>query len=161
MPHSIHFFLDLVTAHVWDDTVFLHHEAVEHVLATAPMDYYTQKIKHSHLHTLGWANLGFPEYQDAFPHEKYTLGFAGRGPTFYINTVDNSHIHGPGGQGHHLLPRDGDPCFGKVVEGHDVVDALVAFGLQEAKSTTSDGDNEHAWTHIVSVELLPSRDGRY
>jgi cyclophilin family peptidyl-prolyl cis-trans isomerase len=157
MPHSVHFFLDLVAAHVWDHTVFLHHEDVDHVMATAPIDYYTQKVKFMHLHTLGWANLGFPEYHEDFPHEKYTLGFAGQGPTFYINTMDNARIHGPGGQGHHLLPQDADPCFGKVVEGQDVVDALGAFGLQEVKSSSSSSawyDGDHAWTHIVSVEIL-------
>ena len=128
------------------------------MLATAPVDYFTGNVKHAQLLDLGWGSLGFPEYDSDHPHEKYTLGFAGQGPTFYINTFDNTYIHGPGGQGHHLLPRDADPCFGKVVEGHDVVDALVAFGMQQAKDSSASpaAKDEHTWTHIVSVEILSS-----
>ncbi len=37
-------------------------------------------------------------YFDSYPHEKYTLGFAGRGGgnAFYINTENNTMTHGPG-----------------------------------------------------------------
>lgn len=167
LPHSLYFFLDLVAAHTWDDTVFLHHMA--HVMATAPIDYFTQKIKHSHFYSLGWNSLGFPEHSDEFKHEKYTLGFAGQGPTFYINTVDNSYVHGQGSQNHHLLPYDADPCFGKVVEGFDVVDDIAKLGRQhhqltEQQATTirqKDGKDvesweqaQRSWTHITSVQLI-------
>lgn len=167
LPHSIYFFLDLVTSHTWDDTVFLHHMA--HVMATAPIDYYTQKVKHNHFYSLGWANLGFPEHSDDYKHDKYTLGFAGQGPTFYINTVDNSYIHGPGSQDHHLLPYDADPCFGKVVEGFDVVDDIAklgralhqetelqaaAIGQKDEKGVESWDEARRSWTHITSVQLI-------
>lgn len=170
MPHSVHFFLDLVSAKVWDDTVFLYHQDYEHVLATAPIDYYTKKIKFSHLYTLGWASLGFPEYDEKFPHEKYTLGFSGQGPTFFVNTLDNSQFHGIGSQGHHILPQDADPCFGKVIQGQNVIDELVAFGTdinepgdqKESKRESNEevqlkngGDRDHKWIRIVSVELVP------
>lgn len=159
MPTSNHFFLDMVTAGIWDNTIFLHHEEVSHVIAAAPVDSVTQKVKHNQLSYLGWIGIGFPEYTDQFPHKKYTLGFAGQGPTFYINTMDNENDHGPGGQqGHHLLPNDADPCFAKVVEGFEVVDDLVRLGLIQ-KKTEGNGshpwaDDVHTWTHIVSAKLL-------
>ena len=56
------------------------------------------------------------------PHERLTLGFAGRpgGPEFYISTVDNVRNHGPGSQG---SKTEADSCFAKVVSGADVVEA--------------------------------------
>ena len=64
--------------------------------------------------------LAFQEYDAAFPHEKFTLGFAGRpgGPEFYISTVSNVANHGPGSQGSRT---EADSCFAKVVAGFDVV----------------------------------------
>jgi hypothetical protein len=157
MPASIHLFLDMVTAGIWDNTIFLHNEEVEHVIAAAPVDYATQKLKHSQISNLGWIGLGFPEYSDRFPHTQYTIGFAGQGPTFYINTMDNSESHGPGGQGHHQLPDDAAPCFAKVVGGFEVVDDLVRLGLNQKETTMGShpwADDGHTWTRIVSVELL-------
>ena len=63
------------------------------------------------------------EYDARFPHEKYTLGFAGRpgGPEFYISTVDNVANHGPGSQG---SKTEADSCFAKVVGGFDVVERM-------------------------------------
>ena len=54
------------------------------------------------------------------------------GPSFYINTVDNSEIHGPGGQptdddvGSIGGSRSGsaDPCFGRIVSGYDVIQRI-------------------------------------
>ncbi|GAX29543.1 hypothetical protein FisN_36Hh037 [Fistulifera solaris] len=170
LPHTVYFFLDLVTSHTWDDTVFLHH--MNHVMATAPIDYYTQKVKHSHFYSLGWATLGFPEQAKEYKHNKYTLGFSGQGPTFYINTIDNSYVHGPGSQRHHLLPEDADPCFGKVIEGFDVVDAIVDLGRKRHLETEhvvagteqiveteveSWPEAQRSWTHIISVQLIDNQ----
>jgi len=160
MPHSILFFLDMVHNKLWDNTVFLHHEDTDHVMAAAPIDYNTQRIKHLQLNQLGWIGLGFPEYTPQYPHVKYTLGFSGQGPTFYINTVDNTAQHGPGGQGHHLLKStDADPCFAKVVVGQDTVDEMIRLGAKQKQSGGAIGnhpwtDEEHTWTHIVSVEIV-------
>lgn len=158
MPHSIHLFLDMVDSKVWDDTVFLHHEKVEHVLAAAPIDHESHLIKISQLHELGWDGLGFPEYSEKHPHKKFSVGFADRGPTFYINTMNNEQIHGPRGQGHHTLDEDADPCFAEVVDGFDVVEALINFGMLHSKlamgSNSPWADEAHSWTHIVSVRLL-------
>lgn len=158
MPHSIEFFLDMIGSKIWDNTVFLHHAKVEHVLAAAPIDYLSQNVKHHHLKYLGWQGLGFPEYSEKQPHKSYTIGFSGTGPTFYINTMDNSAVHGPGGQGHHVLAEDADPCFGEVVEGKEAVDTLVMHGLNQNAMRESDkhpwASKEHTWTHIVKIELV-------
>jgi hypothetical protein len=71
----------------------------------------------------GAMGLAFQEYDARFPHEKYTLGFAGRpgGPEFYISTVDNVANHGPGSQG---SKTEADSCFARVVGGFDVVERM-------------------------------------
>jgi cyclophilin family peptidyl-prolyl cis-trans isomerase len=149
MPHSVHLFLDLVTAKVWDNTIFLHHENVEHVLAATPVDYSTQQVRREQLEDLG-LHLGFPEYSKLYPHEVYTVGMAGLGPSFYVNVIDNSKWHGPGGQrGRSLFPDDADPCFARVVDGFSVLDELVSFGAK-LKEQQEENDN---WTRIVSLRL--------
>ncbi|KAG7342620.1 hypothetical protein IV203_020564 [Nitzschia inconspicua] len=68
---------------------------------------------------LGLEKLAFPDYSPEFPHVTWTLGYTGRpgGPDWYINKVDNTKGHGPGGQSQHPLEEQGDSCFGRVVEG--------------------------------------------
>ena len=66
---------------------------------------------------------------------------------FYINTQDNAQIHGPGGQHHHDLHEEGDPCFGKVISGHHVVDRMHQKGVENKREI-----------HIIGIEkavLLP------
>jgi hypothetical protein len=161
MPTSINLFLDMISAGIWDNTIFLHHEEVEHIIAAAPVDYHTEKMKQNQLSQLGWVGLGFPEYSAQFPHSQYSVAFAGQGPTFYVNTMDNEESHSPGMQPHHLLPSDADPCFAKIVDGFDVFDELIRFGLNQKKSpnkVTHDwADAADAWTQIVSVKLLNDR----
>lgn len=162
MPVSINLFLDMISAGIWDNTIFLHHEEVEHILAAAPVDYKTEKNKNNQLSQIGWIGLGFPEYSDQFPHSKYTVAFAGYGPTFYINTMDNEESHSPGMQQHHVLPNEADPCFAKIVEGFDVFDELLRLGLRQKKSLTKVthewADAAHAWTHIVSAKIVQTRE---
>jgi cyclophilin family peptidyl-prolyl cis-trans isomerase len=160
MPHSVSFFLDMVKSRLWDNTVFLHHENVEHVMAAAPVDFVTQTVKYHHLQYYGFEGLGFPEYSPQIPHTKYTLGFAGFGPTFYINTMDNSAHHGPGSlQGHFVLPTDADPCFGHVISGHNVIDSITVDNGTgqnpiEAHAQHPWANEQHTWTRIVEILVL-------
>jgi len=159
MPHAIHLFLDLVSNKLWDDTVFLHNEQMEHLMAAAPIHYSTHNLKIDHLDSLPFQKLGFPEYSAEYPHKKYTLGFAAHGPTFYVNTMDNSEPHGPGGQGHHLLPNDADPCFGTITRGREVIDALVLYGTNAGNRLNPSAshpwkDQNLAWTRILSVDIM-------
>jgi len=68
----------------------------------------------------GVRGMAFQEYHPDFPHKRLTLGYAGRpgGPAFYISTVDNTRNHGPGSQG---SKTEADGCFGRIIEGEDVV----------------------------------------
>jgi cyclophilin family peptidyl-prolyl cis-trans isomerase len=160
MPHAVHFFLDMVNAGIWDNTVFLHHEKLDHVIAAAPIDCETHEIKNIPIQKLGWSTMGFPEYADELPHSKYTLAFSGNGPTFYINTLDNTKTHGPGVQGHYLLPEEADPVFATVVDGTDVVDEMIEFGIHQQKPPKVEGhpwaDEPHTWSRIVNVRVLKS-----
>lgn len=160
LPHSVFFFLNSVDKKLWDNTVFLHHEEVDHIMAAVPLDYKSQGIKQADIQALELQSLAFPEYSAAHPHAKYTLGFADVGPTFFINTADNTETHGPGGQEHHRMPEDADPCFGHVVEGTEVVDALLKYGVQSPNRVSPTGnhpwgDNDHTWSRIVSMRILP------
>jgi len=76
---------------------------------------------------LGLEQLAFPDYNDEHPHLPWTVGYTGRpgGPDWYINKVDNSKGHGPGGQSQHLLDEQGDSCFGTISIEGDGRDMLV------------------------------------
>ena len=125
MPCSVLSFMDMVEQKLWDNTVFYHHSSQHHVVAAAPVTFGTFDSKSHHFAALGHKGITYPEYSARFSHSKYTLGFSDTGPNFYINTIDNSKHHGPGGQGHHELPGDADPCFGKVVSGHEVIEKMM------------------------------------
>ncbi len=76
---------------------------------------------------VGLDRLAFPDYSPDFPHTTWTLGYTGRpgGPDWYINKVDNTKGHGPGGQFQHALEEQGDSCFGKVEPGKGREDLSV------------------------------------
>ena len=84
MPHSVHYFLQTVENEMWNNTVVLH--TANHVLPIAPLDKYGNN-KITEFINSGLPELSFPEYNNNYSHEKYTVGFAGRpgGPDFYIN----------------------------------------------------------------------------
>mmetsp|Transcript_12990 Transcript_12990/g.25204 ORF Transcript_12990/g.25204 Transcript_12990/m.25204 type:complete len:369 (-) Transcript_12990:295-1401(-) len=125
MPTAVNYFLNQVEAGLWDGCSFIRN--AHHVLQASP-----QSPTHKGLHRrfkelpMQGESIPFQEYSDDYKHVKYTIGLAGRpgGPDFYISTVDNTRNHGPGGQTSYDLPSEADSCFGKVVEGHAVVDMM-------------------------------------
>lgn len=128
MPHSIHIFLEQVSAHLWDNTAFVINPG--HVLQAAAVSgdqSVADRAKLKPFEEMRLKHVAFQEYNKTFPHEQWTLGFAGRpgGPDFYINTQNNTIPHGPGGQAHHELTDDADPCFAIVVDGIPVVKDLM------------------------------------
>ena len=144
VPHAIHVFLEQVEHGLWNGCFFYLNGP--HVVQAGPAlleedEEYTDAHAHEDEHddedrsaamkpfkALGLDELAFPDYSDKFPHTPWTLGFTGRpgGPDFYINKVDNTESHGPGGQYHHVLEEQGDSCFGKIVRGKDTVAELFA-----------------------------------
>jgi hypothetical protein len=144
----------MVDARLWDDAVFYHHAHTNHVVAAVPWDFGTFESKR---HTLLSTGASFVEYSDAFPHEAFTVAFNGRGPNFYINTLDNSEHHAPNGegQGHHDLPGDADPCFAKVISGYDAVKGMLGgkHWPTEQLGVPVELQN-HDLTQIVRAEIV-------
>lgn len=150
MPHSIHLFLEQVQHNLWADCAIIIN--APHILQIGPHSFSTRGDKLKPFKDLYLDKLAFQEYNETFPHEKYTIGFAGRpsGPDFYINKINNVNNHGPGGQGHHVLDEEADPCFAKVVEGFDLVDMIFGMKTRGAQNIMKDE------VVIESVNLLGS-----
>jgi hypothetical protein len=113
MPASVFTFMEQVDAGAWDNTSF--HINAPHALFAQPVSAAGDNSNLPRMEELGLARLPFPEFNEDYPHDEYTVGFSGTrrsGPSFYINKVDNSINHA------------GEPCFSKVIIGHDVVDWL-------------------------------------
>jgi hypothetical protein len=148
MPHSVHLFLEQVSHGLWNRREHLSfHVNTAHIIMAGP----TSKEARQAFQIYGLSHLAYPEYSDSFPHEQYTLGFAGRpgGPSFYINTANNSEVHGPGGQEQHVLTEYADSCFAKVVSGFSVLEEI----LEET-------DLEHQ-TMIVGMKIINWNDTLY
>ena len=152
MPHAAHLFLEQAYHELWDNTWFYLNGP--HVLQAGPQDWDEdpvdkglKRFKDQQLDT-----LAFPEYSNEFPHVPWTLGYTGRpgGPDFYINKVDNTVPHGPGGQFQHDLSEQADPCFAKVTDGHDVL--MKVFKLQFYPA-----NHEYAYFLNEPVEIVRAR----
>lgn len=138
MPHAVHLFLEQVSHGLWNNAWFYINGP--HVLQAGPQADEKEleaaiaagederALALRPFRELQLDTLSFPEYSEDFPHVTWTLGFTGRpgGPDFYINKVDNTVAHGPGGQFHHELEEFADSCFAKVVKGFDTMKAMIA-----------------------------------
>ena len=203
MPHTIHLFLSQISEGYWSRGTPAIVINAGHVLQACPhpcLEYLSSSsttdggesspsiddpyidMKHA-----GLDSVSFQEYSPLYPHEKYTIGFAGRphsGPEFYINLLNNTLDHGPveAGYAKLVLEEEGgvvvdervlepDPCFGKVVEGFDVVDLVarrvtrstLPASAKEGSSNANDGGEvDEAFDNtllvrpvkIVSVTIL-------
>ena len=105
IPCSVYYFLEI--ARTWKSGSF--HRNANHVL---------QVQAHSSVQK----SMPFQEYSPHFPHQKGTVGYAGRpsGPAWYVSILDNTRNHGPGSQQKHN-PHEADSNFGKVIQGMDDV----------------------------------------
>lgn len=155
MPHAVHLFLEQVYHGLWDDAwIYLNGP---HVLQIGPES--SEDEDGSRYHALKdfreqqLDELAFPEYSEDFPHLPWTIGFTGRpgGPDFYINKQDNVRRHGPGGQRKYDLDEFGDPCFGKVIDGFDLLREIYELPVEES------GDYKYYFEepiHIVQARIL-------
>ena len=131
MPIAVNLFLQQVHHKLWNGCSFVINAM--HILQAGPHRYteggkydanlpeLLKRFQNSRLD-----KMPFQEYHDDYPHSKYTVGYAGRpgGPDFYINKIDNSVNHGPGGQSHHDLHEEADPCFARLIGGLEILDQL-------------------------------------
>lgn len=157
MPHSVHLFLEQVYHGLWDGCSFVVN--APHILQAGTFPggndivTYAEKIKA--FEDVGLDVVSYQEYSKEYPHHQWTVGFAGRpgGPDFYINKLDNTNNHGPGGQSQHHLEEEADPCFGFVVEGKDVLERM--YGMKTDAKNDWILDNP---VHIVKARIVDKSD---
>jgi cyclophilin family peptidyl-prolyl cis-trans isomerase len=154
MPTAVLYWLSQVQAGLWDGCAFIRN--AHHVLQASAQSM-DRKYLHQRFKTLPWQgeSVPFQEYSPAFPHQKYTLGLAGRpgGPDFYISTVDNAKNHGPGGQGSYDLPSEADSCFAKVIGGFDVVDRM--------HKAPNERDSFEGLVHFIGIKQIEILDAAH
>lgn len=147
MPHSVHLFLEQVHHGLWDGCSFVVN--APHILQAGTFPggntvvTYAEKI--AAFEEVGLDVVSYQEYNTKHPHIQWSVGFAGRpgGPDFYINKLDNTKNHGPGGQSQHRLEEEADPCFGHVLDGKDV--------LQRMFIMKTDSKNDWVMDHPVHI----------
>lgn len=149
LPHSIYTFMEQVRHGLWDGCSFS--KLVDGKLIVSPTPSTLGTLNEKDL-KLRFAQskldiVYFQEYHAKFPHVEMTVGFDGRpgGPDFYINMVDNTLTNGPGGMHGDVLFEDPDPCFAKVVVGHDIVRHIAAKWMTNK-------------VHIKSATIIPVKD---
>ncbi len=151
MPHAVSTFLEQVEQKLWDGQTFDVHAG--HVLLARPDPTNSNSIDATEGKVL---QVMFPEYNEDYPHEKYTVGFPGRpnaGQDFYINLQSNVAHHSPrfvkvGGTGEEQF-IEGESCFGKITDQHSrlVVDEMDKLGV-------GDGGILKKKVVIVSARLI-------
>jgi hypothetical protein len=159
MPNAVQLFLEQVAHKLWDNSWFYINGP--HVLQAGPMLQEDDSIEEDTFEAdrkaalkpfvdAGLDSLAFPEYSHQYAHEKWTLGFTGRpgGPDWYINKQNNTLMHGPGGQYHHDIKEEADPCFAKVIEGFEIVEKI----FDEATIEEGDDWEYFFWDPIYIVK---------
>lgn len=135
MPHSVHLFLEQVYHGLWNDCAFVINspEVIQAGALPRGKDGKTYKEKMSEFEEMGLSKVHFQEYNNDYPHKKWTVGFAVRpgGPDFYVNMMDNTKVHGPGGQTHYSVNEEADPCFGEIVEGQDTLEKMYSLSADD------------------------------
>ncbi|KAL3796027.1 hypothetical protein HJC23_013084 [Cyclotella cryptica] len=114
MPHSVNMFLRQVQQKLWDGiSINLKNDQKIQFGPRADDDRFLRA--HS-------STLFYQEYNTTYPHQQWTVGFAGRpaGPDFFINRMDNTAEFGLKGDKH----KEADPCFGRVIEGFDILEDI-------------------------------------
>ena len=156
MPVAVNMFLQQVHHQLWNGCSFVINAI--HIIQAGPHRHkvpgevtYDANVAdlHDRFHNARLTKMPFQEYHAEFPHARYTVGFAGRpaGPDFYINKIDNSVNHGPGGQAHHDLHEEADPCFAKVVGGAEVLEDLDRVPM----------DRDQGYLLLYPVEIVQAR----
>jgi cyclophilin family peptidyl-prolyl cis-trans isomerase len=163
MPHTVNLFLQQVHRQLWDGTyvtVNARHviqigPSYEDAIANVGSD---EQRSYHHFHAEGLDKVSYQEYSPKYPHEQYTIGMAGRpsGPDFYINKMNNTVMHGPGGQMNDSdMHNEADPCFGRMVNGTgSFVEILAAIDQVPLKS-----DYPDAKVLIKTARILLLREG--
>lgn len=150
MPHTTYWFLEQVEAKLYDGCSF--HRNADHIIQAGPNMMDNSSPDRHRFIEAQLDHVLFSEYSYAFPHVKYTIGYAGRpsGPDFYVNMIDNTVLHGPGGQhavNDNVEADHAEPCFAKVVEGFEVAERIH-------KAPVRDDLEMIARVDIASIRLI-------
>jgi len=157
MPHAVHLFLEQVYHGLWDGCSFVVN--APHILQAGTYPgkgvemTYAEKVRE--FERVGLDVVSYQEYNKEYPHKQWSVGFAGRpgGPDFYINKLDNTKNHGPGGQSHHDLEEEADPCFGEIVEGKDVMERMYKMSANRNNDWLLDNP-----VHIIKARIVDMDD---
>jgi len=189
MPHSIHLVLSQIAEGHWSKGTPAVAINAEHVLQACPHPCLESAdlggsvggYPYNDMKDAGLDVVSFQEYSPKYPHEKYTIGFAGQphsGPEFYINLMDNTLDHGTIQERKMKMnpnvykawaedafgsledvdenSTDPYPCFGKVVKGFDIVDEM-AQGMTRAsleRDEEESGDDDEDWMTELDENIL-------
>ncbi len=130
VPHAIHLFLEQVEHGLWTGSYF--YINTMNVLQAGPsspkgIEDLANSSNRKRFEDLQLDKLAFPDYSHEFAHHAWTVGFMSRpgGPDIYINKMDNSRVHGPGGQKQHILDEQGDACFGRITKGKEHIESIL------------------------------------
>lgn len=150
MPHSVNLFLQQVHHGLWDGNELTANP--EHIMSFG----YHRASAHKGFVDRALETVSYQEYSTKYPHVQWSVGFMGRpsGPDFYINKRDNTIAHGPGGQANFDdMHNEADPCFGRVVEGVNVLNEIDKIPVDK-----NHGDELLYPVKIVSARVLAQRN---
>lgn len=162
MPVAVNLFLQQIHHGLWNGCAFVVN--AEHILQAGPHQpspdgngYSLNSVELLNRFTdAGLHELPFQEYRDEYSHEQYTIGYAGRpgGRNWYINKVNNTESHGPGGQRHQNMDDEADPCFAKLEGGWEVLEFIE-------KIPSDDHSRLVRPVIIVESRVVGSSEGHY
>jgi len=132
MPHAVHSFLDMVSRGLYNGCLFAFGSRFLVAIAPETRDANRQRELFVPFEEQGFnPPLAYQEYNPDYPHEIYSVSFSGgtsiSGPAFFIALTDEiSELHLKSGKAldDHGLPLRREPCFGKVVIGHEDLEFL-------------------------------------
>jgi len=152
MPYTNLFFLTQVASTAWDGCAFFLN--LDTIVSADIRGLPTcTKKKFVNLPNGIGRFVAFHEYSPAYPHEAMTLGLPGlasggpAGDSFYISLTNNTLAHGPRGpRPPGAIPKNVDPCTGRVVAGFHVLTRL-------ARVSVRGGDTEkHLFKDLVIIK---------
>jgi cyclophilin family peptidyl-prolyl cis-trans isomerase len=123
MPHAVHHFLQMVSNRLWDGLAMVHQGHASNVVQATPLHAKTTQRADDRFEKAKITKLSFAEHHRKYPCLPYTLAFSGTpgGPDFYITVENDTDVHTVDEKIH----DEGESCFGRVVEGKEVIDNFV------------------------------------
>ena len=139
VPCSVYNFMEI--ARTWKNGAF--HRNADHVLQAIARSDVTE-------------SMPFQEYSKEYPHEKGTVGYAGRpsGPAFYVSIRNNSKNHGPGSQ-QKRNPYEADCAIGRVIRGMEDGTVARVHTMPGREFLSNKGD----WVLIRAMRILVPGNG--